>query len=169
MRRSPSNAEISRLSAAASTSGWSASVTSTASQGASSNSAVRPAVSDEASPLVHSPFITVVTDSRPDYAGAIISALAPRTTTTGLAPASMAAAAIRRTSGSPSCTISCFGKPNRVDAPAARTTAPTRGGDLALLRCCLSSRRAEAMRGGARDDRAGVRPRGHSPLPRPGR
>jgi hypothetical protein len=45
-----------------------------------------------------------------------------------------------------SWTISCFGKPSRVDPPAARTIAPIRRCELALVRCCPTPLRT---RGGA--------------------
>jgi len=75
-------------------------------------------------PLAHSGFSTGMTGS-PARVTRTNAAFAPRTTTTGSAPVFSAACAERATRGSPSCTTSCFGRPNRDEAPAASTTAAT--------------------------------------------
>ena len=72
--------------------------------------------------------LTAICTGSPARHGAISAARAPSTTTTAETGAASAAAVTRRNSGCPSTASSCFGRPMRVDAPAARISNAQREG-----------------------------------------
>lgn len=83
---------------------------------------LRPVAIEEAMPSGQAGF-SVMRTGRDARAGRIFSAWAPSTITTGEAPASRAAVAVRAMRVRPSWRRSCLGWPRRVEAPAARMMA----------------------------------------------